>query len=59
MPAMKSDTICEHSILAKQALKNTFGYSEFKAGQEAVIIAALNGQDTLVLLPTGGGKSLC
>ena len=59
MPAMKSDPICEHSTLAKQALEGTFGYSEFRAGQEAVINAALSGQDTLVLLPTGGGKSLC
>ncbi|MEL7479597.1 MAG: DEAD/DEAH box helicase, partial [Pseudomonadota bacterium] len=56
---MKSDPICEHSTLAKQALEDTFGYSEFRAGQEAVINAALSGQDTLVLLPTGGGKSLC
>ena len=40
-------------------LKQVFGYSEFRDGQETVINAALNGQDTLVLLPTGGGKSVC
>ncbi len=40
-------------------LKQVFGYSEFRDGQEAVINAALNGQDSLVLLPTGGGKSVC
>ncbi|MEI8605526.1 DNA helicase RecQ [Pseudoalteromonas sp. B160] len=40
-------------------LKQVFGYSEFRDGQETVINAALNGQDSLVLLPTGGGKSVC
>ncbi|WP_029216198.1 MULTISPECIES: DNA helicase RecQ [Pseudoalteromonas] len=40
-------------------LKQVFGYSEFRDGQETVINAALSGQDTLVLLPTGGGKSVC
>jgi ATP-dependent DNA helicase RecQ len=40
-------------------LKQVFGYSEFRDGQEAVINAALDGQDSLVLLPTGGGKSVC
>ena len=59
MPAMKPDDTSEYATLAKQALADTFGYSEFRVGQEAVINAALNGQDTLVLLPTGGGKSLC
>ena len=38
-------------------LKQVFGYSEFRDGQSAVIDAAINGQDSLVLLPTGGGKS--
>ncbi|GKW54016.1 ATP-dependent DNA helicase RecQ [Pseudoalteromonas sp. NCCP-2140] len=36
-----------------------FGYKDFRDGQEAIIAAALDGQDSLVLLPTGGGKSLC
>ncbi|WP_192506073.1 DNA helicase RecQ [Pseudoalteromonas aurantia] len=44
---------------AKSVLKNIFGYSEFRDGQLAVIEAALARQDSLVLLPTGGGKSLC
>ncbi len=39
-------------------LKQVFGYSEFRDGQKAVIDAAINGQDSLVLLPTGGGKSV-
>jgi ATP-dependent DNA helicase RecQ len=40
-------------------LKNIFGYHEFRGPQEAVISALLAGDDALVLMPTGGGKSLC
>src|SRR3972149_9801 len=36
-----------------------FGFRQFLEGQETVIQAILNGQDTLVIMPTGGGKSLC
>ena len=41
------------------ALKHHFGYDTFRTGQLSVIEAMLNGQDSLVLMPTGGGKSLC
>ncbi|MDE0442651.1 MAG: DNA helicase RecQ [Gammaproteobacteria bacterium] len=44
---------------ARSVLLDTFGYGEFRAGQEAVIQAVLEGRDCLVLMPTGGGKSLC
>lgn len=44
---------------ALQALQQVFGYSEFRPGQEDVINGALNSQDSLILMPTGGGKSLC
>lgn len=44
---------------ARSVLRDTFGYGEFRAGQEAVIQAVLEGRDCLVLMPTGGGKSLC
>ena len=37
-------------------LKQVFGYKDFRDGQEAIIAAALDGQDSLVLLPTGGGN---
>ena len=44
---------------AQQTLENIFGYQHFRGHQEAVINAALAGRDALVLMPTGGGKSLC
>ena len=44
---------------ALEILKHTFGYLDFKGRQQEVIEAALAGEDALVLMPTGGGKSLC
>ena len=40
-------------------LKDIFGYSEFKAGQEEMIDATLNRQDAVGIMPTGAGKSIC
>jgi len=42
-----------------EALKKYFGFDTFKGDQEAIIQNVLNGRDTFVLMPTGGGKSLC
>ncbi|MEO7041214.1 MAG: ATP-dependent DNA helicase RecQ [Gemmatimonadaceae bacterium] len=44
---------------ARATLSSAFGYPAFRAGQEAAVEAVLQGRDTLVILPTGGGKSLC
>ena len=44
---------------ALEILRDTFGYEEFRGQQAAVIDHVLAGKDCLVLMPTGGGKSLC
>jgi RecQ family ATP-dependent DNA helicase len=41
------------------ALLGELGYAEWRAGQREAVVAALEGRDSLIVMPTGGGKSLC
>jgi ATP-dependent DNA helicase RecQ len=66
---MKNNTLLEVSkeatfymnedVNLSKALKHFFGFDQFKGDQEAIIRNVLAGNDTFVLMPTGGGKSLC
>lgn len=56
---MSTVAVVNSDTLAGQVLRETFGYQQFRPGQQAIIQAALDGRDCLVIMPTGGGKSLC
>ena len=43
----------------EEVLKKYFGYDSFRAGQETLVNGILSGRDTLGIMPTGAGKSLC
>lgn len=51
-------TLNPHESLAKRANRLIFGHSRFRALQQEIVEASLDDRDVLVLLPTGGGKSL-
>ncbi|RLM20714.1 ATP-dependent DNA helicase RecQ [Brenneria alni] len=56
---MSTAEVLNKEALAVQVLRDTFGYQQFRPGQQEIINATISGQDCLVIMPTGGGKSLC
>ncbi|KNC10810.1 ATP-dependent DNA helicase RecQ [Pantoea sp. RIT-PI-b] len=56
---MATSAVLNQEMLAQQVLQDTFGYQQFRPGQQNIIETALAGRDCLVVMPTGGGKSLC
>jgi ATP-dependent DNA helicase RecQ len=52
-------TAVPHLAAASRALKTTFGFESFRAGQDEIIATVLAGSDVLAVMPTGSGKSLC
>jgi ATP-dependent DNA helicase RecQ len=51
--------IVRETVSMKEVLKDVFGFDNFKGNQEAIIKHLLSRKDTFVIMPTGGGKSLC
>src|SRR3954464_13493549 len=58
-PGKKVRTTAAPGIDLKAALKEHFGFKDFKGQQKQIIESLLSGRDTFVIMPTGGGKSLC
>lgn len=56
MPPIRTEDLRERALML---LRRFYGYSSFRPGQWEVIQALCNGRDAVVLMPTGGGKSLC
>jgi len=54
-----SKTVVILSSSPQKVLEDVFGYPKFRGQQQAIIEATLEGRDSLVIMPTGGGKSLC
>ena len=59
MDKILNDKLTLDSIDLKSSLRQHFGFDKFKGSQEEIINNLLKGNNTFVIMPTGGGKSLC
>lgn len=56
---MSTALLINQPLSAQEVLRDTFGYQQFRSGQQEIIDAVMAGRDVLTIMPTGGGKSLC
>ena len=59
LPEKQNNNKMVNNINLQESLKKFFGYDQFKDSQEAICRALIGGKNVFVLMPTGGGKSLC
>lgn len=52
-------SVTNYAQLARRTLQQHFGFNDFRSGQLAIVLSILKKQNTLAILPTGGGKSIC